>query len=77
MSIGQVPKWRKLVCVRRDSGGDLVFLDSVNEVDSFDDITEEFVAHQSMPSFLGALAQLEDHGQHGLARQAASGPGGP
>ena len=47
-------------------------LDSVVELYTEDDFRQLVVAAETMPTFLGRLCELEDHGQRCLVREAAS-----
>ncbi len=45
-------------------------LDSVFELYTEDDFRQQVVAAQTIPTFLGGLCQLEDHGEGGLVGEA-------
>jgi hypothetical protein len=49
------------------------FLETIDEPDAADDLGKMFGAVEAPPLLLGTLAQPEDYGQRGLARQAALG----
>ena len=52
-------------------GGDPVFSDSIDKLEPSDDISEELISIELSPSCLGALAEFEDHRQHGVTRETA------
>ena len=57
-----------------DLGGEL---NPVDEFHTVDDFWQLVVAFKTAPTLLGALDQLEDHGEGGLVREASLGSGGP
>ncbi len=57
-----------------DLGGEL---NPVDEFHSVDDFWQLVVAFKTAPTLLGALDQLEDHGEGGLVREASLGSAGP
>ena len=46
-------------------------LDSVSELYTKDDFRQLVVAAETMPTFLGGLRELEDHGESGLVRKTS------
>jgi hypothetical protein len=46
-------------------------LDSVVELYTEDDFRQLVVAAEAMPTFLGGLCELEDHGESGLVRKTS------
>ncbi len=54
-----------------------MYLDSVLERHSLDDLSQPAEPAQPSPAGFRALAELEHHGEHGVAAQAAPGRPGP